>query len=82
MIDLIKGWAKKDPTINNWRNGMGTVYGAAFFTSPEDFMGTLVPAGRRLVGEDVPVAPPASMDMVAEMERLLAELSAEGRSFQ
>lgn len=63
-MDLIKGWAKKDPNIHNWRQGMGTLYGG-----PTIWANDLSP-GRRILGVAAS-ALPAGMDMVADMEGLI-----------
>lgn len=75
-MDLIKGWGKKDPSIHNWRQGMGTLYGGAVFW-PDDYLAGAVTGGRRLVGEAIP-AIPACIDMVAEMEALTKKFFEDG----
>lgn len=65
-MDLIKGWAKKDPSIHNWRQGMGTLYGGGGST----IWANDLSAGRRILGAAAS-ALPAGTDMVADMEGLI-----------
>lgn len=64
-MDLIKGWAKKDPGIHNWRQGMGTLYGGGPTIWAHDMS-----TGRRILGSAAS-ALPAGIDMVADMEGLI-----------
>lgn len=74
-MDLIKGWAKRDPSMHNWRQGMGTLYGGgpAFWT---DDMSVSIPGRKFPVG--AAPTPPVVMDMVAEMEGLMKKVFGDG----
>lgn len=73
MVNLIKGWSKKDPNISAWRQGMGTLYGGGPTSWADDFS-VAMPARKPPV-----VAPtlPAAMDMVVEIEELIRKLSSD-----
>lgn len=74
MVNLIKGWSKKDPSINAWRQGMGTLYGGGGPTGWTDDLSLAMPARKPPV---VASTLPPGMDMVVEMEELIRKLCSD-----